>query len=393
MAQSIFLRIMDRYVADATVGLLIDGKLVQVGGGGGSPAVTLRINDKHFFIRVLSQGNLGLGEAYMDGDFVMEEGELYDFLTILLRNRLDQKLKGDWRSVLKVGRLQLTNMLSGAQWRYVQHHYDIGDDLFEAFLDETMTYSCGYALTSEDSLEQLQQNKLHRICRKLELKEGEHLLDIGCGFGGLLIHAARHYGVTGVGITNSKRHCELGNQRIAQQGLAERVRLEMRDHTTVASRFDKIVSVGMMEHLPRKEYRRYFSLIAQALAPQGMGLVHTVGANAPSNEHDPFTQRYIFPGSGQVKLSDISWHLEQQRLAIRDVENIIRHYHPTAKHWLTRFLQKQNRLDPKRYDKVFMRMWEYYLHCCVAAAVASDAAVYQVLFMKDYTAPMPLQRV
>jgi cyclopropane-fatty-acyl-phospholipid synthase len=329
----------------------------------------------------------------MDGDFSVEEGTLHEFLTILLRNRIDRKVRGDPRTALQVVRVQVANLLASRQWRFVQHHYDLGDDLFESFLDETMMYSCGYEQTPGDSLEQLQQNKLHRICRKLEMKQGDHVLDIGCGFGGLLIHAARHYGVTGVGITNSRRHCERGNENIARQGLADRIRLELRDHKTVAGRFDKIVSVGMMEHLPRKEYERYFALIHRALAPQGLGLVHAVGANAPTNDHDPFTQKYIFPGSGQVKLSEMAIHLEQQGLAIRDVENIIRHYHPTAKHWLTNFMQNQGRLDPARYDKTFMRMWEYYLQCCVAAALASDAAVYQVLFTKDYAAPMPMHRV
>ncbi|HYH97443.1 class I SAM-dependent methyltransferase [Hyalangium sp.] len=393
LAREVFLRILNHHVTDATVRLLSGGQTFLAGVAGGTPTVTLRIQDERFFARVLSQGNLGMGEAYMDGDFSVEEGTLHELLAILLRNRLDRKVRGDLRTALQVVRVQAVNLLASRQWRFVQHHYDLGDDLFESFLDETMTYSCGYEQTPGDTLEQLQQNKLHRICRKLEMKQGDHVLDIGCGFGGLLLHAARHYGVTGVGITNSRRHCERGNENIARQGLSSRIRLELRDHTTLRGRFDKIVSVGMMEHLPRKEYSRYFTLISRALAPQGLGLVHAVGANAPTNDHDPFIQKYIFPGSGQVKLSEMATHLEQQQLAIRDVENIIRHYYPTAKHWLTRFLQNQGRLEPTRYDKTFMRMWEYYLQCCVAAAVASDAAVYQVLFTKDYTAPMPMHRV
>ncbi|WP_224248349.1 class I SAM-dependent methyltransferase [Hyalangium gracile] len=393
LAQDTFIQILNRHIADATVRLIVEDEPFTVGGGGDAPVATLRIHDRRFFSRVLSQGNLGMGEAYMEGDFTVEEGTLHDFLTVLLRNRIDRKVRGDPRTVLKVLRVQLGNKLTGAQWRYVQRHYDLGDELFESFLDETMTYSCGYALTPEDSLEDLQRNKLERICRKLELKSGEHLLDIGCGFGGLLIHAARNHGVTGVGITNSRRHCERGNENIARAGLSDRIRLELRDHSTIDGRFDKIVSVGMLEHLPRKEYRRYFSRIARALTPRGVGLVHAIGTSAPVNTHDPFIQRYIFPGSGQVKLSEAAHHLERQGLAIRDVENIVRHYHYTAKHWLTRFQQNQDRLDPKRYDPTFRRLWEYYLHCCVAAPLASDGTVYQVLFTKDYAAPMPLHRV
>ncbi|MDY7227232.1 class I SAM-dependent methyltransferase [Hyalangium rubrum] len=393
LARDTFLHILDRHISDSSLQLLVNDKPHTLGAGEGPPAVTLRIHRDRFFNRVLSQGNLGMGEAYVDGDFSVEQGELHEFLTLLLRNRIDQKVRGDPRTVLRVLRVQLGNMLSGAQWRYVQHHYDLGDELFESFLDDTMTYSCGYALTPEDSLEALQYNKLDRLCRKLELKPQEHLLDIGCGFGGLLIHAARHYGVTGVGITNSRRHCERGNENIARAGLSDRIRIELRDHASIDGRFDKVVSVGMLEHLPRKEYGRYFSRIAKVLAPRGMGLVHAIGTSAPSNTHDPFIQRYIFPGSGQVKLSEVATHLERQRLAIRDVENIVRHYHYTAKHWLTRFQQNQHRLAPERYGPEFRRLWEYYLHCCVAAPLASDGTVYQVLFMKDYAAPMPLHRV
>jgi cyclopropane-fatty-acyl-phospholipid synthase len=389
----VFLRVLNRHVNDATVRVISGGKTVLAGVPGGKPALSLRVHNERFFARVLSGGNLGMGESFMDGDFTVEDGEIHELLAIMLRNRIDRKVKGDPFTALQVLKVQASNLLSNLQWRFVQHHYDLGDELFESFLDDTMTYSCGYQASPEDSLEQLQQNKLHRICRKLEMKQGDHVLDIGCGFGGLLIHAARHYGVTGVGITNSRRHCERGNENIAKQGLAGRIRLELRDHASISGRFDKIVSVGMMEHLPRKEYERYFANISRALAPQGIGLVHAVGANAHTNEHDPFIQKYIFPGSGQVKLSEFAIHLERQGLAIRDVENIVRHYHPTARHWLTRFRQNQHKLDPKRYDQIFMRMWEYYLHCCVAAAIASDSAVYQVLFMKDYAAPMPWHRV
>jgi len=149
----------------------------------------------------------------------------------------------------------------------------------------------------------------------------------------------------------------------------------------------------MMEHLPRKEYSRYFERIASVLTPRGMGLVHCVGCNAATNTHDPFIQKYIFPGSGQPKLSEMAAECERHGLAIRDVENMIRHYRPTAQGWLDRFTANRHTLDPVRYDERFHRLWEYYLHCCIAAADYSDAALYQVLFQRDYAAPMSLHRV
>ena len=290
--------------------------------------------------------------------------------------------------------MQLANLFRKRHWGHAQLHYDLGDDVYESFLDPvTMMYSCGYAETPGDTIEQLQTQKLDRICRKLEIRPGDHVLDIGCGFGGMLMHAAREYGATGVGITTSRRHCERGNQRIAGAGLAGRVRLELRDHRTVAGRFDRVVSIGMFEHLPRREYHRFFRRVAAVLPPHGTGLVHAIGANTARNVHDPFIQKYIFPGSGQPKLSELADGCEQGGLAIRDVENMVRHYGYTARRWLERFRANRHRLDQEKYDARFQRMWEYYLSCAIAGARASESTLYQLLFMKDYAAPMPLHRV
>ena len=393
--RDVFLALLDGCLADAAVRFEAGGESFVAGRADreGDDTVVLRIQRERFFARVLGEGNLGMGESFMDGDFAVERGELWEFLVVLLRNRVDRKVRGDWRAAWPVLRVQAANLLRRHQWRQVQRHYDLGDDLFECFLDPTMTYSCGYAASPDDSLEQMQFAKLDRICRKLELRPGERLLDIGCGFGGLLAHAARHYGVEGVGITTSERHCARGNANLAAAGLAGRVRLELRDHRTVEGPFDKVVSVGMMEHLPRREYPRYFDRIARALTPDGAGLVHVIGCTADANEHDPFIQKYVFPGSGQVRLSEIAAECESKGLAIRDVENLCRHYGHTALRWLQNFRANRHRLDPARYDERFCRMWEYYLHCSVAGGFASDGALWQVLFNRDYAGHMPLQRV
>jgi cyclopropane-fatty-acyl-phospholipid synthase len=343
---------------------------------------------------VLSGANLGLAESYMDGDWDMVQGDIGDLLTLLLRNRLDRKIRGDWRIALGMLRIQVMNGFRKGNWSHAQFHYDQGDDLFEAFLDPvTMLYTCGYARTPDDSIEQLQINKLDRICQKLELRPGDRLLDIGCGLGGMLMHAATHYGAVGVGITTRRRHCERGNQRLAEAGVGDRVRLELRDHRTIDGEFDRVVSLGMIEHLPRSEYSRYFERIAAVLSRDGIGLVQAVGCNAPRNIHDPFTQKYTLPGTGQPKLSEMTHWCEQHGLAIRDVENMVRHYAFTAQGWLDRFRANQHRLDPVKYDGRFCRMWEYYLSCTIAGARASSSALYQLLFMRDYAGAMPLHRV
>jgi cyclopropane-fatty-acyl-phospholipid synthase len=393
-AERLLLGLFDRHLEDGGLRLIVRGEGVVVGRGASAERVAIRIHDDRFFGRVLSAGNLGLGESYMDRDWDMEEGDIADLLALFLRNRLDRQVKGDVRTALVVLRVQFANLFRQPHWKHAQFHYDLGTDLFEAFLDpKTMMYSCGYAETPDDTVEQMQFNKLDRICRKVGMKPGDHVLDIGCGFGGLLIHAAAHYGVTGVGITTSHDHRELGSRRIAEAGLADRVRLELRDHRTVEGRFDRVVSTGMFEHLPRTEYGRFFERIAGVLPPHGTGLVHTVGCYAERNGHDPFTQKYMLPGSRQPKLSEIATACERQTLAILDIENIVRHYDRTIQGWLARFRANKHRLDQRKYDARFQRMWEYYLSCAMAGSRASDAAVYQVLFAKDYAAPMPFHRI
>jgi cyclopropane-fatty-acyl-phospholipid synthase len=388
----LFLALLDRCVADAGIAFRRGMDVTIAGRRDLPPAVVVDIRDARVFQRALALGNLGFGEAYMDGDFIVEQGTLADLLTILLRNRLDERLRSHPRLALRVLALRARNRLRPLH-THVRQHYDLGEDLFESFLDRTMTYSCGYANTPHDTSEELQQNKFERICRKLRLEPGQRLLDIGCGFGGLLIHAARAHGVSGVGITNSRSHAARGRANAERAGVADRVDIRLGDFSTIAGRFDRLVSVGMLEHVPRRLHRRYFSCVAGCLTPNGLGLVHAIGCNAPANDHDPFIQTYIFPGSNQPRLSEIAGGLERNRLPILDVENIVRHYGYTVRRWLERFQENAGRLDASKYDARFKRLWEYYLSCGIAAAAVSDAAVYQVLFTNDPTIDLPLARV
>ena len=395
-SQEHFLGLLNDFVEDSRIRFRVgdQDRIVgkKPGGEDESCDVTIRVNEPRFFNRVLSAGNLGMGEAYMERDFEIEEGTLQDFLAILLRNRLDQKIRTRPIVATRILLMRLGNAVLGKA-RNVRRHYDIGDDLFESFLDSTLTYSCGYVEDPSDDIEKLQFNKLDRICRKLRLQESQRLLDIGCGYGSLLIHAAKHYGVRATGIAISRNHFNRGNAIIADQGLSDRVRIQLSDFTRMSGQYERVVSVGMMEHVPRRQYGLYFRNIARVLTPQGVGLVHTIGTNAPKNKHDPFIQKYIFPNSGQPRLSEIVEQLEIHALAILDVENMARHYGYTARRWLERFQHNRSKLDPSKYDDTFMRMWEYFLSCCIAAAFASNSALYQVLFIKDYTAELPLNRV
>lgn len=390
-SQALLIDLLDRSLGDVRVGLEVGGRSFTVGSGRGEPLGVLRLRDANVCTRVLAAGNLGLGEAYMDGAVEVVHAELHELLTALLRSRVDQALALDARLVARFAWVRLQT-LARSKAENVQRHYDAGDDLFAAFLDPSMTYSCGYMRAPDDSLEQMQIQKFDRICQKLELAPGQRLLDIGCGFGGLLIHAARHYGVHGVGVTNSRRHAARGHENVARAGLEEALEIRYDDFTRLGDRFDRVVSVGMMEHVPRREFRGYFAAIARVLTPTGRGLVHTIGAAGPRNVHDPFIQKYIFPGSNQPRLSEIVGGLERERLAVLDVENIVRHYGHTILRWLANFRSHRAELA-RRYEERFLRMFEYYFHCGITAAFAAESAVFQVLFTPDMAGPMRLHRI
>jgi cyclopropane-fatty-acyl-phospholipid synthase len=345
-------------------------------------AVVVVIENPEFFRRVLTQGNLGLGESYMEHQFEVEHGTLERFLMALARSDIEQAVRDNPRQVARLASIRVKNLFRG-RMANVQSHYDLGEDLFAAFLDDSLAYSCGYQRSSSDTLAELQVNKFDRICQKLSLVPGERLLDIGCGFGGLLIHAARHYGVQCVGITISRHHHRRGREIVEAQGLSGQIDIRFATHEQIPEQFDKIVSVGMMEHLSRRDYPVYIRNIKRSLTEGGAGLIHCIGCNNFRNRHDPFIQKYIFPGSGQPRLSEMALFLEKNALSILDVENMAQHYAPTLRGWQENFANNYHRLDHRKYDDRFRRMWEYYLACGIAAATASDSALYQVLFMNS----------
>lgn len=391
--QRIFFELLENSIADNFLRVVVAGQTHDFGSPDSARhSVALTVHNRKLFKRVLADGNLGLAEAYMDGWYEVSEGKIYDLLIILLHANLAEKVRSKTSYLWNLGWLRLRQLYRG-KYHNVQSHYDIGDDLFETFLDSRLTYTCGYQKTDADDLEELQTNKFDRICQKLRLQENELLLDIGCGYGALLIHAAKNFGVKGVGLTISKHHCETARRKVQEAGLSDRITIEFASHQEIEGEFDKVVSVGMMEHLTRPEYREYILNIGRVLKPQGIGLIHTIGCNTSKNHHDPFIQKYIFPGSAQPKLSEITGELEREELAILDVENMIRHYAQTGLQWHDRFTKNYDSLDQQKYDSRFYRMWEYYLSCVVAGGAASPSALYQVLFARTSQIDMPFQRV
>ena len=390
-----FLDLLDLGITDGSIEFIIDGVSRRVGKGDGPPEAVVRVSDPRFLQEVLVTGNLALGEAYMRGDFTIDGDDVAGFAGVLLRNHLDERLRKHLgvAMALRMGAIRLANKIRG-RFGNIHLHFDIGNDLYEAFLDSSLAYTCGYETAAGTSdIEQLQQQKFARICKKLGLKEGDRVADLGCGFGGLLMYAAEHHGIVGKGLTISRKQAEKANERIVQKGLQDRIRVEYASFETLTGTYDKIVSVGMMEHLTDAEYPVCVKTVARSLTPQGRGLIHYIGYNGPKNHTDPFTQKYIFPGAQWPKLSQLAHELEQNALGILDVENMVRHYTLTLKRWLEKFRAAYPRLDQKRYDLPFKRMWEYYLGTAIASSLYSEVALYQILFTKDYAAPIPYQRV
>ena len=394
MAETAFFELLDRCVDDGCLEFVQGERRVRIGVKDAPPDAIIRIHHPRFFERALAAGNLGIGESFMDRDFDMDHGTVADFLAVLLRNRIDKKLAG----VMTIGMaakilwMRLANRLRGRQ-HAISSHYDYDDDtLFEAFLDERLVYSCGYVKDPAGSIEQLQRDKLQRICEKLRLQPGERLVDIGCGYGGLLIYAAQHFGVSGKGCTLGHRHYERAKANVAAAGLSNRIQIERIPFDQLTGTFDKLVSVEMIEHLRPREYRRYVDTISRLLQEKGMGLIQYIGCTERRNTHDAFIQKYILRDTTQPKLSEVVSELEEHDMAVLDVENLATHYGYTLRGWLDKFARNSDRLG-NGYDDRFKRMWIYYLECCAAASYAASGALYHVLFARNYPRALPLHRV
>lgn len=340
----------------------------------------IQVRDASVYQRILDHGSLGFGEAYVDG--LWECIELDSLFTRLLASDIDEKLKG-WARVRLLGdvlRNRLFNLQTGPRvYQVSQQHYDIGNDVFAAMLDSAMNYSCAYWARA-DNLEDAQRDKLDLICRKLELRPGERLLEIGCGWGGLARHAARHYGVEVLGLTISSEQQKLARERCA--GLP--VRIELKDYREVDDhidgQFDKVVSVGMFEHVGPKNYRAYFETARRVLKDDGLFLLHTIGYHTTTAKTDAWIDRYIFPNGKLPSARQISQAIEN-RFLIEDWHNFGPDYDRTLLAWWERFDRAWPILRA-HYDERFYRQWKYYLLCCAGLFRSRQGQLWQIVLSK-----------
>ncbi len=343
---------------------------------GGDNPWDIQVHDERWYGRVLRDKNLGLGESYMGGWWDCQR--LDQMIERLLVNGLPRKVKGGIAGLLQMSPALLFNLQSTVRARMIaDHHYDLGNDLFFSFLDPNLQYSCAYFNSSDDDLSQAQVRKLDLIAGKLELNPGDHLLDIGCGWGGLARYFSENYGcrVTGVNISQE----QLKHARQICQDLP--VDFHDRDYREIEGTYNKVVSVGMFEHVGRKNYRTFMEVVERCLSDDGIFLLHSIGNNISRISCDPWITRYIFPNSMLPSLAQIG-RAAENRFVIEDVHNLGPHYDHTLMAWHDNFQQAWPQLA-SRYDERFKRMWEYYLLSCAGAFRARNIQLWQVVMTKQ----------
>ena len=340
----------------------------------------MRIHNRWTEWRLILQPRLALGEAYMDGTLTVEDGDIYDLLDLLGRNMaaIDGTAAVRWSVALqRVARLiQQYNPISKAQ-RNVAHHYDLSDKLYDLFLDPDRQYSCAYFTSPGDSLEQAQTNKKRHIAAKLLLRPGQRVLDIGSGWGGMGLFLGREFGVDVTGVTLSKEQHKVSSHRALEGGLANRVRFKLLDYRQESDRYDRIVSVGMFEHVGAVHYVEFFTKVKALLKDDGVMLLHSIGRMEPLGGTNSWLRKYIFPGGYAPAMSEVLAAIEKVGLWVTDIEVLRLHYAETLRHWRDRFQTNREKIKQLAgYDERFCRMWEFYL----AGAEASFRHMNQLVF-------------
>jgi cyclopropane-fatty-acyl-phospholipid synthase len=390
-------KLIDKLITRGSITLFTPGKAPRTYGPGDGQHLTVRFTDRRVAFDIMRNPRLGFGEAYMDGRLIVEDGTILDLLRLIVgANRWEDW--GEGRRVLakrklskRLKQLVLDNNLKRAR-KNVAHHYDLSDALYELFLDADKQYSCAYWTDPEhETLEQAQLDKKAHIAAKLALEPGQRVLDIGCGWGGMALFLHKVAGVDVLGVTLSEHQLKIARERAAAAGVSEHVKFELKDYRLLDQQFDRIVSVGMFEHVGAKHYDEFFAKCRQLLNPDGVMLLHTIGKLGDvSTGPDPFTDKYIFPGYHLPSLSEMVTASQKVRLIASDVENLRLHYAYTLRHWLERATHAREAIEAM-YDERFFRLWEFYLAGGIVMFENGAACNYQVQYIRERTA-LPITR-
>ena len=349
--------------------------------------ITIKLLDKKLHYKLLINPDLYFGEAYTDGSLQIENADITEFLDIALMNigrnefnyisYLMNRLRGSYRYLTNFNFIKKSKM-------NVSHHYDISDDLYDLFLDPKRQYSCAYFKNENDDLETAQNNKIQHIIKKLNIKKDQKVLDIGCGWGGLALEIARKTDCEVTGITLSENQLKYATQKAKELNLDNQVKFKLIDYRELNEKFDRIVSVGMFEHVGRKFYKKFFKQVERLLKDDGVSLIHTIGSVMPPRDPHPWITKYIFPGGYTPSLSEVTKPVEKAGLVVSDIEVLKLHYSYTLKNWKLNCLKNKEKII-KMFDEKFFRMWEFYLAGCEMAFKWGDQVVYQFQLTKNYT--------
>jgi len=386
-------RLFERIVTKGRLRVIDAGGALHDFAGAPGPSAAIRLNDRALHRKLVLRPRLYLPEAFVDGSLTIEEGSLYDLIDLLQLNLdvmpegvLSRLLNGSYTFSRRVH--QYNPLLRARQ--NVAHHYDLSDQLYDLFLDRDRQYSCAYFRDDNDDLEQAQLDKKRRIAAKLVIEPGQRVLDIGCGWGGLALYLARECGADVTGLTLSVEQHKVATQCAAAAGLSDRVRFDLRDYREEAGQYDRIVSVGMFEHVGINHYAAFFAKVKSLLTADGVALLHSIGRMDGPGTTSPWFRKYIFPGGYAPALSEVVPVVERQRLWITDIEILRLHYARTLRAWRRRFEQNRERIKAI-YDERFCRMWEMYLVGSEIAFRRGGMLVFQMQLAKTIDA-VPLIR-
>ncbi len=389
-AKNILYAILPQEVDSSCVITLWNGDKLRFGTG--SPDFSIWIKTPKIFEELLVEPSLALGEGYINGDIEIE-GNLGQAMEWFYQNAAEEKLSPFQKA--RVCWLHLKKRATIKQTKKdVQSHYDKGNEFYRLWLDEGMNYSCAFFTREDEELEQAQLNKIHRSLKKLFLKPGQKILDIGCGWGSLVIEAAKRYGVKAVGLTLSERQYELGNRRVKEAGLSEEVEIRLQDYREMDESeyksFDRIISIGMFEHVGKENITVFFERCSRLLKDKGIFLLHTIGRTKPK-DMDVWITKYIFPGTYLPALGELVETAEDTGFDFVDLENLRRHYDLTLGNWAKRF-EQHAKIIKNLYDERFVRMWRLYLYGCQMAFRYNPLFVFQLLFTLGRRNDLPLVR-
>ena len=349
-----------------------------------NPPIKLKLLDKSLHYKLLLLPDLYFGEAYASGSAVIENGTLTEFLEIAMKN-IGRGPTSNYATVIKklMGIYSyITNFnFVGKSKSNVAHHYDISEKLYDLFLDENRQYSCAYFKNDNETIEQAQKNKMNHIIKKLHLKPNLKVLDIGSGWGTLALEIAKQSKCEVLGITLSENQLEYSRNKAKELNLENQVRFELVDYRKLNEKFDRVVSVGMLEHVGKKFYNKYFNSVSKFLNEDGVALIHTIGSVMTPRDPHPWISKYIFPGGYTPSLSELAKPIEKSNLIIADMEVLRMHYDHTLRNWKSRFLGKKEEVL-KMFDERFFRMWEFYLAGCEMAFKWGDQVVFQFQLSK-----------